>query len=98
MGRLDHRHENRFEKRLAKMRKSRLMRHPVRWITDGSGVLFALAAALLNAVIVVALARLIGGEPVGERRIFMAALGYAVFFAGIMSLIGFVGEEAIRAL
>jgi hypothetical protein len=90
--------ENRLERKLAKMRKSRVMRHPVRWITNGSDGWFALAAALFNAVTVVALARLIGGKPVGERRIFMAALGYAIFFAGIMSIIGFVGEETVRAL
>ena len=68
-------HEARLEKRLAKLRKGRVMRHPVNWITDSSGGMFALAAALFNAVIVVALARLISGKPVGERRIFMAALG-----------------------
>jgi hypothetical protein len=91
-------HQTRLEKRLAKLRKGRVMRHPVNWISNSSGWLFALAAALFNAVIVVALARLISGRPVGERRIFMAALGYSVFFAGLFSIIGFVGEEAIRAI
>ena len=52
--------ETRFEKRLAKLRKGRVMRHPVRWITGGSAGMFALAAALMNAVTVVAAARLIG--------------------------------------
>ena len=91
-------HQTRLEKRLAKLRKGRVMRHPVNWISNSSGWLFALAAALFNAIIVVALARLISGQPVGQRRIFMAALGYSVFFAGIMSIIGFVGEETIRAI
>jgi hypothetical protein len=98
VGHLDHDTPNPVEKRLAKLRDGRVMRHPVNWISNSSGWLFALAAALFNAVIVVALARLISGRPVGERRIFMAALGYSVFFAGLFSIIGFVGEEAIRAI
>ena len=51
------------------MRKSKLMRHPVAWIQRGSDAWFGLAAALTNAVITVSLARVIGGERLGERRL-----------------------------
>ena len=57
----------RMETALAKRRKSRLMRHPVAWITRGSDAWFTLAAILMNPVIVIALARTIGGPPVGPR-------------------------------
>ncbi len=39
----------------------------VAWITRGSDAWYTLAAALANAIIVVALARFIGGQPVAER-------------------------------
>src|SRR5688572_6566659 len=44
----------RVEARLAKMRHGRLTRHPVAWITRGSDAWYVLAAALANAIIVVA--------------------------------------------
>jgi uncharacterized membrane protein len=88
----------RVEKRLDKMRKSKTMRHPVEWITRGSAGWYALAAALINAITVTALARIIGGKPVGQRRVQLAAIAYAVFFAGIFTLIGIGLGDLIRAL
>ena len=49
------------EKRLRKMRESRVMRRPVEWIASGSDRKFAYAAILTNAVVAVAAARIIGG-------------------------------------
>jgi len=92
------RYGKRFEKRLEKMRKGRVMRHPVAWITSGSGALFGLAAALTNAINAVVLGRLIGGQPVGERRALIAAVSFSIFGAGLGALIGFAAGDIIRAL
>ena len=42
----------RVEAKLDKMRKSRVMKHPVAWITRGSDWWFALATAIVNPIIV----------------------------------------------
>jgi hypothetical protein len=62
-------HGERVEARLEKLRSGRITRHPVEWVRRGSVGWFALAAILLNAVVAVAVARLVGGEPVGARRV-----------------------------
>src|SRR5262245_14634994 len=54
----------RVEAKLEAMRQSRVMRHPVSWITQGSDWWFALATAIVNPIIVVAVARTIGGQPI----------------------------------
>ena len=56
----------RLESRLEKMRNGRVMRHPVRWITEGSSIGYSIAAMLTNAITCVGLARVIGGKPVGQ--------------------------------
>ena len=88
----------RLEAKLDKMRKSRVMRHPVAWITRGSDAWYTLAAALANAIIVMALARFIGGEPVSERRILLGSVAYAICFAATFSVTGFVVADAVRAV
>jgi hypothetical protein len=87
-----------LEARLAKTRSGRVMRRPVAWITRGSDGWFALAAVLVGAVIVVALARFTGGEPISKRRIRLASIGYSIFFAAVYSAIGFAVGDAIRAV
>jgi hypothetical protein len=88
----------RVERKLDKMRKSAVMRHPVAWIQRGSDGWFALAAALTNAIVATAFVRLLTGQPVGARRIRLAALAYGIFFAALFSLLGFVLGDVIRAL
>jgi hypothetical protein len=88
----------RLETRLEKMRKGRMMRHPVSWITRGSDAWYTLAAALANAIIVAALARFIGGEPVSERRIFLGSVAYSISFAATFSVTGFLVGDAIGAV
>ena len=80
----------RVEKRLEKMRSGGLMRRPVGWIERGSDAQFALASMLLNAVWVVAFARILGGKPVSRRRIVIASAAYAVGAAGVESLVGWL--------
>jgi hypothetical protein len=87
----------RFETRMEKVRTGKRARRPVAWIEDGSDAWFGFAAALLNAVQVVALARLITGRPVGDRRILIASLAWALFVAGVFSLFGFALGDVIRA-
>jgi hypothetical protein len=61
-------HGKRVESKLQKIRKSRIMSHPVKWVTGASDVLYVIAAALTSAITAVSLARVVGGRPVGERR------------------------------
>ena len=91
------RYGKRIEKKLEKMRKGRVMRHPVAWITSGSGALFGLAAALTNAINAVVLGRLIGGHPVGERKGLIAAASFSIFVAALGALIGLAAGDIIRA-
>jgi hypothetical protein len=87
----------RIETRLETMRASRLMMHPVAWIERGSDRWYALAAAVANPILVAALARLVGGKPIGRRRILLGAVAYAIPYVAIWSLVGFAVGEAIRA-
>jgi hypothetical protein len=86
------------EKRIEKLRTGRLMRHPVEWIRRGSDVWFALAAALINAITVIAIARVIAGQRLGAHRVLVASVAYSLFFAALFSLLGFALGDAIRAL
>jgi hypothetical protein len=63
----------------------------------GSDAWFTLAAILMNPVIVIALARTIGGQPVGPRPVWLAAACYSIVFAAVFSAIGFVAGDAISA-
>jgi hypothetical protein len=56
--------------------------------TRGSDAWFTLAI-LMNPVILIALARTIGGQPVGPRPVRSAAADYSPVFAAVFSAIGF---------
>jgi hypothetical protein len=88
----------RFEARMQKVRDGKRARRPVKWISNGSDAWFGLAAAMLNAVQVIALARLLTGRPVGSRRIFIASVAWALFMAGVFSLFGVALRDVIRAM
>jgi len=83
---------------MQKVRSGKRARRPIEWMNRGSNLWFGLAAALLNAIQVIALARLISGHAAGERRILVAAVAYSLFVAGIFSLFGFALGDVIRAL
>ena len=87
----------RIEKRLETMRASRLMAHPVAWIQRGSDRWYALAAAVANPILVATLARFVGGKPIGERRIVLGAVAYALPYVAMWSIVGFALGETIRA-
>lgn len=87
----------RIEAKLASMRKSRVMKHPVAWITRGSDWWYALATAIVNPIIVVVAARVVGGQPIGERRIMIASVAYALPMALVFTVTGYALGEAVRA-
>jgi hypothetical protein len=89
---------DRVGRRLEQMRSSRLMAHPVAWVQRGSDRWYAVAAALANPVLVVALARTIGGQPIGPRRILLGSVAYAIPYVALWSLVGFLLGDTIRAL
>ena len=74
------------------------MRHPVRWITEGSAFWYSLAAMLTNAIQCVGIARIVGGAAVGQRRVRLAAVSFLVFEAGLFALLGWAMGDIIRAL
>jgi hypothetical protein len=86
---------NRLEKRLERMRESRLMRKPVAWIQHGSDRQYAFAAAVANPVLVAALARSIGGKPIGRRRIVLGAVCYAIPYVALWTLVGVALSGAV---
>ena len=87
----------RIEARLEGMRESRLMQHPVAWIQRGSDRWYAFAAAVANPILVGALARLISGKPIGERRIFLGAVAYALPYVALWTIVGFALGDQIRS-
>jgi hypothetical protein len=87
----------RIESRLETMRGSRLMRHPVAWIQRGSDRWYALAAAVANPILIAGLARLVGGRQIGERRIFLGAVAYAVPYVALWTIVGLVVGGSLRA-
>jgi hypothetical protein len=88
----------RFEAKMQKVRSGKRARRPIEWIKRGSDLWFGLAAALLDAIQVTALSRLITGRPTGERRIVVASVAYSLFLAGMYSLFGFALGDIIRAI
>lgn len=87
----------RMESRLESMRGSRLMSHPVEWLQRGSDRWYAFAAAVANPILVAGFARLVGGRPVGERRIVLGAVAYAVPYVAMWSFVGLVVSGSLGA-
>jgi hypothetical protein len=79
------------------MRESRLMRHPVDWIQRGSDRWYGLAAAVANPILVSAFARVVGGKPVGNRRIVLGAVAYAIPYAAMWTFVGLAVGGSLRA-
>ncbi len=88
---------NRLEKRLDRMRESRLLRKPVAWLQHGSDRQYAFAAAVANPVLVAALARSIAGRPIGRRRIVLGSVCYAIPYVALWTLVGVALGSGVRA-
>jgi hypothetical protein len=67
-GRIAGERGRKIEKTLAKMRKGSFMSHPVRWGRSGSSWLFAVGATIINPALGTVVARMLGGQRVGERK------------------------------
>jgi hypothetical protein len=89
-------HGARFEAGINKRRRSRLLRHPVSWVTRDSDVWVTIAAGLIGTVIVITLVRLLGGDPVGRRRVMFASIAYAVGFAATYTGVGVGITDLVR--
>jgi hypothetical protein len=81
-------HGTRIEHRLERMRASRLMQHPVGWIQSSSDRRYAVAAAVVNPILVLALARSIGGTTIGTRRILLGSIAYAIPYVAMWTVVG----------
>jgi hypothetical protein len=57
-----------------------------------------IAAGLIGAVIVVAVVRLLGGKPVGGRRVVLASVAYSVGFAGTYTGVGVGINDLLRLI
>ena len=88
----------RIEHRLESMRASRLLAHPVAWLQRGSDRSYAFAAAVANPILVAALARVIGGTPVGERRVVLGAVAYAIPYVAMWAIVGLSTRRHLRRL
>ncbi|HMK11945.1 MAG TPA: hypothetical protein VK461_10215 [Acidimicrobiales bacterium] len=88
----------RLESKLERVRTSKRLSKPVGWIRSGSAVTYALAAGVMNAILVVATARVVTGRAVGAARLRTASLSYALLFAGVFSACGYALGRVIRAL
>jgi hypothetical protein len=90
-------HGAKVERRLEKIRASRLMLHPVAWIEGSSDRRYAVAAAIVNPILVVALARSVAGRPISERRIVLGSIAYAIPYAAMWTIVGIALGGTIRA-
>jgi hypothetical protein len=90
-------HGSRIETRIESMRASRLMSRPVAWSQNGSDRWYAFAAAVANPILIAGLSRFIGGKPIGERRILLGAVAYAIPYVALWSIVGYALGGALRA-
>jgi hypothetical protein len=56
------------------------------------------AAGLIGTVIVVAVIRLLGGKPVGHRRVVFASLAYSAGFAATYTGVGIGIDDLLRLI
>jgi hypothetical protein len=87
-----------LEKRLEKLRRGRLLKHPLSWIARDSTVLLTIAAGLIGTVIVVAVARLAGRKTIGQRQIVFASIAYSVGFAATYTGVGVAIEHLVQII
>ena len=90
--------DKRVAKKLEFMRASRLMQRPVAWIEGGSDRQYALAAAVVNPVLVVAVARSVSRKPIRGRRIRLGSIAYAIPYVAMWTILGYVAGASIRSL
>lgn len=87
-----------LEARLERIRRGRLLRHPLAWIARESPVWFVIASGLIGTVIVVAVARVSGGKIVGGRDVVLGSMAYSVGFAATYTGVGVLIEDLLLAI
>ena len=75
-----------------------MLKHPLGWISRDSTVLLVIAAGLIGTVIVVAVTRLAGSNPIGRRRVLLASLSYSIGFAATYTRVGVAIERLVRLI
>ncbi len=93
-----HRHGARLEARLERLRRRRLLRRPLGWVTRDSDMWLTIAGGLIGTVIVVAVARLAGSKPVAHRRVVFASLAYSIGFAATYTGVGVGLGDLLRLI
>ena len=86
------------ERQLDKAATTRVGTAATRWISSDSDLGYAAAAALTCAIVTVTLGRSVGGQPLGDHRVRLAAASYALFSVGLFTMLGVVAGEALSAL
>lgn len=81
-------HGAKIERRLERVRTSRLMQRPVAWIHSSSDRRYAVAAAVVNPILVLALARSVGGTRIGNRRLLLGSIAYAIPYVAMWTIVG----------
>ncbi|HTZ04956.1 MAG TPA: hypothetical protein VMB53_04295 [Gaiellaceae bacterium] len=89
--------DTRIGRKLATIRDSRLMRRPVAWIERGPDRRYALASAVVNPVLVVALARSAGAPTIPHARVRLGSIAYAIPYVAMWTLVGVTLGGAVRA-
>jgi hypothetical protein len=84
----------RLRARVESMRGRESMKRPLEWIAGDSIALFAAAATVINPVLVIGAGRILGGKPVGDRRIVAASLSYATVVSALYLLVAIVVRQA----
>lgn len=91
-------HGAKLERRLGRLQRSRILRHPFGWIARDSPLWFTIAAGLIGTVIAVAVARVAGTKEIGHRRVVVASIAYSIGFAATYTGLGVGLEDLISLL
>lgn len=81
-------HGAKIEHRLERVRTSRLLQQPVAWIQSSSDRRYAVAAAVVNPILVLALARSVAGARIGRRRLLLGSVAYAIPYVAMWTIVG----------
>ena len=87
-----------LERKLEKLRRGRLLKHPLGWIARDSTVLLTIAAGLIGTVIVVAVTRLAGSRSVGKRQVLFGSIAYSIGFAATYTGVGIAIEHLVQII
>jgi hypothetical protein len=90
-------HGHRLERRLEKWRNGRVLKYPVRWITHGGILWYALASVIFSSVVVIAVAQLASAEPLPRRRVILSSAIYGTWFAALYTAVGYGIGEGVRS-